>query len=238
MGKPYRLFNILTEPQCDHRIHLPDSIESLLATVGTKWRRSVRYNLKSFHQSVKDFHLERISDASLVDVCFDIITKISANSWQGKTFGVPNWTTVTWLKCWKEIANSGLLRSYILWADNKPVAYLLACEYNGTLYGQTFGYDLHFTKLAPGIVCLYYCLDDIMTYQPVRMFDFDFGTHVYKRTFANEEIESAVVFVSGSTKGTILAFLQRFLNRFVFRTKKLLQKWNLTNRIRKILKRK
>ena len=99
-------------------------------------------------------------------------------------------------------------------------------------------YDLSAAELAPGIVCLYYCLDDLMTYQPVQIFDFDFGTISYKRIFANEEIASTTVFITGSTKGRVLAFLQTFLNRFVFTAKRILQKWGLSDKIRKMLKNK
>jgi len=237
-GKPFRLYNVLAEAQCDQRVHLSVSMEVMFASIEGQWRKSVRRNLKIFHQSVKEFRLERITEASQVEIFFDIMMKVSANSWQGKTFGLTDWKTEARLKCWKEIADYGLLRSYILWADNQPIAYILAYQYNDVFFGQNVGYNLSAAKLAPGIVCLYYCLDDMMTHQPAQTYDFDFGTHSYKKIFANEEFESTIVFVAGSAKGRLLAFLQTFLNQFVHRTKRTLQKWGLTDRIRKLLKNK
>lgn len=237
-GKPFRSFNVLPEPQHDPRIHLPDSMKTLLASIGSKQRYNIRRTINHFQESVKEFRLERITEASQIETFFDIMMKIATNSWQGKTFGLTDWKTEARLKCWEKIADSGLLRSYILWAENKPIAYRLSYQYNGVYYGQAPGYDLSVAELAPGIVCLYYCLDDLMTYQPAQICDFDFGSLGNKRIFANEEIESATVFITGSTKGRVLASLQTFLNRFVYRAKRTLQKWGLMDRIRKILKRK
>jgi hypothetical protein len=62
-GKPFRLFNVLTEPQHDSLIHLPDSMETLLASIGSKQRYNVRRTINHFHQSVRDFRLERITEA-------------------------------------------------------------------------------------------------------------------------------------------------------------------------------
>ena len=222
-----------------HRVHLPDSMETLLASMDKGRRTTVNRKInRRFLKMVKDFRLERITGSSQIENFFDIMEKIDVNSWQGKTFGLPNRKTESQIEYWKKIADTGFVRSYILWVEGKPIAYFHILQYDGICYGHTTAYDPSYAELAPGIVCFYYFLDDLMTHDPMKIYDCSFGTHVYKRLFGNEEIESTIVFIAGSTKGKVLAFLQRFLNRFVFRAKGLLQKWNIADRIRKILKHK
>ncbi|MDR3183382.1 MAG: GNAT family N-acetyltransferase [Planctomycetaceae bacterium] len=233
-----RFFNVLAEKQHDLLIHLPETMEQLLASIDKKKRKNVRNDLKHFHESVKEYRLERITESVQLESFFDTVMKISANSWQGKTLGLTDWKTDSRLRCWKEIADNGLLRSYILWADGKPIAYRLAYQCNGTFYGQESQYNLSVSDLAPGIICLYYVLDDLMTYKPVKTYDFDFGTLGNKRIFANEEIESMIAFMSGSYRGVLLVRLQMFLNRLIFVSKKFLQKLGLADKIRKQMKKK
>lgn len=237
-GKPFRCYNVLAEPQSDLRIHLPDSMGTLLASIDKKHRKNIRRAIEHFRTSVNEFRLERITEAPQVEMFLDTMTMIAANSWQGKTFGLADKKTESQIKYWKEIADLGFLRSYILWADDKPIAYRLGYQYQNVYEGQVPGYDLAYADLSPGIVCLYYCLDDLMNEQPAKLYDFDFGTLGNKRLFANEEIESTIVFISGSAKGTALAFSQRFLNQCVFVAKKLLTKWGLADQIRQLLKKK
>jgi hypothetical protein len=76
-GKPFRLFNVLAEPQHDMRIHLPNSIETLLASIGKKQRYNIRSTIKHFHQSVigqnpKDVEKEEISHVILAKHKFNL----------------------------------------------------------------------------------------------------------------------------------------------------------------------
>ena len=99
-------------------------------------------------------------------------------------------------------------------------------------------YDQAFADIAPGIACLYRCLEDLMTLEPVKVFDFDFGTLGNKRLFGNEEIESTSVYITATWKGAFLARTQRAINHFVSWSKRQLEYWKFADRIRKILQHK
>ncbi|MCL2305174.1 MAG: GNAT family N-acetyltransferase [Planctomycetaceae bacterium] len=234
-GQPFRLLEVLAEMQHDLRIQLPDSIEMLLSGIDKKQRYNIRRAVKHFMTKVQSSELLRITEASQIESFFESVSEISRNSWQGKTFGHTDWKTDVRCQCWKKLATEGLLRSYLLLADGHPIAYRIGYQYAGTYYTQESRFDQKYQELTPGLVCLYRCLEDIMMINPADVFDFDFGTLGNKRIFANEEIESMTVYITATWKGTFLARTQKAINHFVFRCKRLLERWKIAERIRKIL---
>ena len=83
------------------------------------------------------------------------------------------------------LADRGMLRSYILFTGDRPVAYCFGLVHNRVFEYNTVGYDPRVAALRPGTVLLYHILADLFNNRLADEVDFGAGPGEYKRMFSN-----------------------------------------------------
>jgi len=235
----FRIVDVLVEKQRDYRIILPETMAGFLASLSQKKRYSIKRTVKNFHfDSAKDRFI-CIASPDQVEYFVDAMDRIAKESWQSKTFGHSQRNTDRSLAYFQELAESGLLRSYLLERDGIPIAYRNGYQDSTGYYCQESRYDrTHYEDLYPGLVCLFFHIENLFEKNRPAFVDFGFGDLGYKRVWANEEIESTSVYITATWKGYFLARTQKAINHFVFWCKRQLEYWKVADRIRKILQHK
>lgn len=93
----------------------------------------------------------------------------------------------------------GLCRSYILYINREPVAFLDGLEYGGTFYGGTTGYDPKYKQYHVGTYLLIKIFEHLTKNGNVKAMDFGLGDAEYKRIYCNESWKEADVFMFAPT---------------------------------------
>jgi hypothetical protein len=164
-------------------LRVPDSLDDYLQRFSSKHR-------KNFLRSLKlDAPLVRIEHPGQVHHFIATASRIAKNSWQSEIADYLIKDTPIWRAHLSDLAERGMLRSYLL----GDFAYVLGYQYAGWYYYNFIGYDRSCEKLSPGTVLLLRILDDIAG--ELHWLNFGSGDHEYKRRFATDAIEVAEVAV-------------------------------------------
>jgi CelD/BcsL family acetyltransferase involved in cellulose biosynthesis len=94
----------------------------------------------------------------------------------------------------ERLAALGLARAYILFDDDKPIAYLFCPVRDGALLYQYLGYDPAYMSWSPGTVLQWHALEAIFSERRFAFFDFTEGQSDHKRFFATGSMRCANVF--------------------------------------------
>jgi hypothetical protein len=95
----------------------------------------------------------------------------------------------------RDLACRDSVRAFLLFVDEKPIAYL-CCPAEGLvlLYGH-LGYDTIYSKYSPGSVLQYLAFEELFRENRFGIFDFEEGEGQHKRLFSTHEIECADLYV-------------------------------------------
>jgi CelD/BcsL family acetyltransferase involved in cellulose biosynthesis len=98
-----------------------------------------------------------------------------------------------------DLADRGILRSYLLMAGEKACAYVLGYHFRDVFYYVKVGYDQAFAASSPGTGLLYLLIKDLIENTSARRLNFDYGDAAYKREFGNVHGEDATVLLLRKT---------------------------------------
>ncbi len=135
-------------------------------------------------------------------------------------------------------AERGWLRAYVLYMDDQPWSFLIACLHDGTLFFDFTGYDSRYGKYGPGSFLVTHIIEDCCNVgpaNPVKRIDFGPGDQQWKALFANHNWQEGPIHIFAPTlRGlwfnavwTSSTFVEHFL-------KKVLVRVNLLPRIKRL----
>jgi Acetyltransferase (GNAT) domain len=165
--------------------------------------------------------------------------EVSRKSWQSKIqdAGFPE-SAAFWAEM-SDLASRDAMRGYILFHQQRPVAYVYCDVEDGVLVYGYVGYDLEFERWSPGTVLLYQIIQKHFTERAFPMFDFGGRDDSYKEFFATRSTLCAdILYFHRDTRTFLLILLHfglKFLSRSIGKTLDLL---GLKAFVRKLLKRK
>ena len=87
------------------------------------------------------------------------------------------------------VAARGWMRSFVLTAGDRVVAFVLCYQGMGTLFYEQLGYDETLGKFSPGTILLHRVLEYLPDRDPPAFVDFGEGEADYKQFFANDTIQ-------------------------------------------------
>ncbi len=180
-----------TDFAAHHRIRLPMSADEYWKTFNSKRRNGLRKERERFG----DYELRRVTDAGDVDEWLADAQFISQRSWQTQQFGQRIRNNEEERRFLTFLATMGALRSYTLYREGEPVAFVMGHQWNDIFHYDEVGFDRNLVKLAPGKVLLQEVLDDLMSHDRPDLFDFGLGDGGYKQFFANEQTRSATLWM-------------------------------------------
>ena len=217
-------------------IQLPASAEEYWKSFPSKKRYNLRRERKIFHNAG---HVTLHSYTTVESVA-DFLAQahqVSLNTWQTRQLGLRIGNDEQELKLFTFLAEQGAFRSFVLSLDDKPVAFVVGNQYNGTYHYEEVGYDADYAKLSPGQVLLGMVIDELYTQTTPTCFDFGLGDAKYKKMMSNQQTCSGTVWLVPSrfkVKAT-LAWLKLCL--FLRRTaKQILKSTGLFRRMKQLLR--
>jgi CelD/BcsL family acetyltransferase involved in cellulose biosynthesis len=206
-GKRGWLCHAMNGLHSHHVIRLPETFEKYLESKNSRTRRNFKRRLKGFDPAVKPgSRLVRIERADQVALFLDTAAAISKKSWQYKNIGVRVITSAEEHVRQAHLAESGLLRAYLLYYGETPCAFLIGYQYGHVFNATEVGFDHELSEASPGTVLFLRVIQDIVSERPARWFNFGTGDAAYKALYSNEVYDDALMLVVRDTLTNRLIF--------------------------------
>ncbi|MGD9858161.1 MAG: GNAT family N-acetyltransferase [Planctomycetaceae bacterium] len=180
-------------PQPHHRIRLPDTAEEYWSEqFNSKERSELRRRRKKLGEDVR---VERYTRSEQINEFLEHAGAVSANTWQSRKRGIDIAGTAEEHRSLQFAASLDAWKSYILFREERPIAFALGYQWRGTYLYDQVGYDSEFVGLAPGKMLLVEILNDLFAENLPHTFDFGAGHLDYKGFFSNETTQTATLWV-------------------------------------------
>jgi hypothetical protein len=129
-------------------------------------------------------------------------------------------------------------RGYLLFHEERPVAYLHCPIHDGVVFYGYLGYDPEYAKWSPGTVLQHLALEQLFTEVDLKMFDFTEGEGAHKSFFSTHGALCAdIYYLKRSLRNRILVRLHAGLDAFSRATVRLLDRLGLKERIKRLIRR-
>ncbi len=209
-----------------------------LATFRKKRRYNLKRNLRLIEEAANgNLYMEKIEKPDQVEGFFKAVDQIYEKCWQRRIYGTYHHYSKGNIAYHKGIANLGWLRSYLLYCDGEPVAYIIGYQYQNRYYYEYIGYDRTWGKLSPGTVLTYLMIEDLHSHNRPEILDFGYGENIYKQIFGNFSYEATNTYIVPKLSRIRLAAQgQLTLSRLYFLLFSLLTKTGLDQKIRRRLR--
>lgn len=182
-----------------------------------KFSSKTRNTFKRKQKKIGATRLVRITEPVQIAEFLETAHTISQRTWQSEKLGLRIRNNEAELRFFTTLATQQALRSYLLFVDDKPAAFLVGTQHKGHFSYEEVGYDREFSDRSPGQVLLLQVLEDLLSDNPPRVFDFGGGTADYKQLFATITSTSSTLWLvpPGVRPQLCLAYLRacRFLDR-------------------------
>jgi len=173
-------------------LDFPPSWDVYLASMSKKTRynlkRAVRIFSETFDSGVR---LEKFVTPEEVEYFLRAKDEIYADTWQART--LPDFPgRKTWgIRENSALAQTGCFKSYVLYGDGEPIAYIRGYQHKRFYYFEEIGYKQRWAGISPGTVLNYMFLNELMaeTEAPHRL-SFGYGENKYKQIFGNGKAEA------------------------------------------------
>jgi hypothetical protein len=212
---------------------IPESFDAFLKLASSKRRWWMRHILKEIDKAYEGTVKLRVfqTQSDIESFCMDA-ERVAAKTYQ-RGLGVGFMNSKENHDLLRLSADLGCLRSYVLYANDRPIAFWSGARYKNVWYSNWTGFDPDFESHNPGTVLLLKMVQD-MCACGIRGFDFGIGHAEYKQRFGNANRDEALVCVyAASFRGlgiNLAMALQAVLNRSA---KSLLAKLKITARIKR-----
>lgn len=135
---------------------------------------------------------------------------ISVNTWQTEYFGLRVKNDAADVAQFTFLASQGALRCYLLYQDDKPMAFVIGSQHRGLYRYDEVGFDRKYHLLSPGNVLLVKIIEDMFAHNTPTLFDFGMGDADYKRKFCNFETKAGNIWLvpPGIQGRSLVAFLK------------------------------
>src|SRR5512139_3024605 len=92
------------------------------------------------------------------------------------------------------LAEAGQVRAYLLFDNDRPVAYLYCPASKGVLLYQYLGYDPEYSSWSVGTILQWLALEQLFGERTYELFDFTEGQSDQKRQFSTHSVRCANVY--------------------------------------------
>ena len=173
--------------QTHYAIDLPNSIYDYMQQLNCKERQNVRRHLRRLEERCDgDLHVEHYRDEGDVRSFLKHALPIAKTTWQYRAYNSGLAAEPGALVKYTAIAQKGWWRGHVLFCKNRPVAYLVGYEIDGTYFGEQIGYDPTWARYGIGILAMVSLTESLIVRdKPPGRYDFGPGAQDYKRHLAN-----------------------------------------------------
>jgi len=184
--------------QTTYLLKLPGDFAQYWASLGPVVRRGLTRRTKKLRQRCHDaVVLKKFSEQREMAELHAHMMAVWRKSWHASVnSGMPPARG-----CLERLAAEGSVRSYVLVAEGRPIAYRCGYQYRAKFYGDSIAYDADWREFSPGAVLNHLLLDDLFAAEPPREVDFGFGYNKFKESLGNCPQERAQVWVPWTRLG-------------------------------------
>lgn len=179
--------------QRSRQIMLPSTFDGYLTKFSAKTRSQLRRRAKLLRALKGSLELKRYESVDDVSAFFDAAIPVVERSWQHACVQFAIKRDAYWQGKVRDLAERGLLRSYVLFCGADPCAVEFGYQFQGVFRRVQTHYDQSLAKHSPGLVLLYLYIQDLITYRRPRMLSFGYADAPYKAFFGNEYSDDAYV---------------------------------------------
>lgn len=221
-------------------LNLPESFEAYLKGRKGKTRNTFKRRVRVFNEAFAGgARLEKVHRPEQVDGFIEAVEAIYARSWKLGVLTDEPTVSKSDASYLKALAARGWLRSYVLYGDDQPVAFLKITQGAGVAFLHDVAYDQAQSKLAPGVVALLLAIDDLCTTDAPAQFSMGYGDNKYKQLLCDSQREANVYYVVRPySKAWALVKAQRGLRRTYHAARWAAVSLKLDERLRRVLKKR
>ncbi len=200
------------------------------------WQRLPRKSRYNLRREAKRFphRVDAITTAAQVPAFLEAAHTVSEHSWQGKRTVTNIANSERQRAMFTAMANLGALRSYLLYHDDQPVAFVYGWQWQGLYNYEQIGYDGRVAAHGPGKVLLFRLIEDLIARDTPEVLDFGNGDADYKRRFATEHTATGPITLNARKLKTHVALTLRHWRNSADRGMRLaLRRTGLYDRVRR-----
>jgi hypothetical protein len=170
------------------------SLNDYLQGLNGKTRHEHQRKLRRFHQLPGATVCREYREPEEMDEYLRVAGALAKQTYQSRLLGAGLPDTPEFRRAVARDAGRGLVRGYILFHDEKPVAYGHCCGDGDVLYYEHTGYDPAYANSAPGVALLDFILARAFEERRFRLIDFGHGNAQWKRSYATGWARCAAVY--------------------------------------------
>lgn len=178
-----------------HYAELPNTFDGYLGEFRKKQRYNLKRQVRLMNEGVgNSLRMTLVDSREQIASFLDDVRRITVKSWKAELEeSGPDMADDP--DALRALADTGLLRAYLLSANDAPVAYALGYRHRDVYHYANIGYDADFAKYSPGAVLLLQMIQDLIDNAGVRYMNFGITDANYKRVFGNRHISDASIVV-------------------------------------------
>ncbi len=235
-------FNVL-QNGCLYRHRLaaiPDSFDGYLKLLGSGTRKDLRTNRKRFVTHVKGNYRTRCfrSGAEVADFLASAM-EVSRSTYQYRLLGSGLREREALERCYLGAARLGWFRSYVLYANEKPIAFQVGYVYHGRYHAHVVGYDPEWARHHVGIFLHTEIITDLAASNgEVTEFDFGNGDNLYKeRLSTGSRLEGYFYLIPTGFKNNLMVGSMRATHKLSSVLGSVLDRLGVRRKMRDLLRR-
>ncbi|MCX6922468.1 MAG: GNAT family N-acetyltransferase [Verrucomicrobia bacterium] len=180
--------HVVSGPRPWHLINLAPSYDLYLKSMSSKARANLCREVKRFKEAASGtIQMCRVTARDQVAWFLECAARIAAQSWQRRILGHSLRCDATTLNSFQNLADLGLLRSYLLQLGEAPCSFVIGYQYQSVYHYVEIAFDEGYSQYSPGKVHLSLILEDLHQHAPPKTLNFGVGDAAYKRRFGNCE---------------------------------------------------
>ena len=172
-------------PSRHYGLLLPPTFAEYAAKFPARSLKNLRREANNLRKEGGVVDMVRVDSPEQVAEFVEGATAVAATSWQRQFLHLPLETAVDRARSLRDLADHGLLRSYLLRCGGRPCAYVIGFQLGSTYVYYETAFDPQFVRHGPGQVLLYRVLQDLFSHNKPQRVSFGPGDYTYKSFFGN-----------------------------------------------------
>jgi CelD/BcsL family acetyltransferase involved in cellulose biosynthesis len=173
-----------------YSIHLPRGWADYLTRFSSKQRNDLQRKQRLLSKNVgSPVTFRRLTATADVDELYDDMALVAERARFRLGRKLPARASLL------DAAERGLLRSYVLYGGNVPLAYIVGYQAFDVYHYSDVAFSDDLARLSPGTVLLFHVIQDVCEDRPAHWFNFGLGEAEYKRRFCNVTSKDATIYV-------------------------------------------
>mgnify|MGYP006291146413 CR=1 FL=1 len=182
-------------------------LDTYLGRLGSKTRADVRRTRRRF-EAAHGVHSELFVARSEADVgkLAEAVLEVASKTWQFQQEGAGPRDRSALQDELHAAARAGVLRSYVLYAEGRPIAFQIGYIDGSVFDAHAIGYDPAWRKSQPGILLHAAIVDDLGNHLPeITRFDFGLTDRLHKSRLSTDAMEEGFYYLfPKSIRGNLL----------------------------------